>query len=462
MLPCSPKRKCVFVIGFMIGFATALLIFSVDDEHHDSGICEPHYSWLCNDRRYLLMQKQLLSKPGKSIQEEITGFGSQMNGAQLNVKANSTYDSWLKAQNVTTTNIDMDLKQYGPKGKAQMAKKVLESEWLKSKIHVTCIVFVEKLKRAESIVDSWGSSCNKLYFFSDRLNDTKLSVLQFPIKLVSSWQMLCETMKYIWKFTKNSDSSDSDKILEWAIFVKDDTMVIPENLRYLVASLDYNQGHYLGHPVVLWGQAYNVAQAGFVLSKLAFRKIVENFNTSQKCMTGGKYWKKEDYYLGKHLALLGIHPSDTRDHRLRGVFHGYALQTLLWGIARPGSYFTRALYPPGHNCCSPRSISFSTSDPDKMYTVNYMLYHLHVYARPGIYGNDPAPTPMPEEEVWKSALREEFNITDFSHVDSDRYYEIWSSRYSGPEQLIRKNIWNLKNRRRLSSSDHRTKSVNDN
>lgn len=114
---------------------------------------------------------------------------------------------------------------------------------------------------------------------------------------------------------------------------------------------------------------------------------------------------------GKHLSLLGIHPSDTRDHRMRGVFHGYALQTLLWGIARPGSYFTRALYPPGPDCCSPRSISFSTSEPDKMYTVNYMLYHLHVYTRPGIYGNGSAPTPMPEEEVKNNILFNNFVST---------------------------------------------------
>lgn len=105
-------------------------------------------------------------------------------------------------------------------------------------------------------------------------------------------------------------------------------------------------------------------------------------------------------FSGKHLALFGIHPSDTRDRHLRGLFHGYSLQTLLWGIARPGSYFTRALYPPGHDCCSPRSITFSTSEPDKMYTVNYMLYHLHVYPGPGIFGSGPAPTPVPEEEVW--------------------------------------------------------------
>lgn len=42
-------------------------------------------------------------------------------------------------------------------------------------------------------------------------------------------------------------------------------------------------------------------------------------------------------------------------------------------------------------------------------------------------------------QVWKIALKEEFNITHLSNISSDAYYEIWHSKYSEPGQLISKN-----------------------
>lgn len=167
----------------------------------------------------------------------------------------------------------------------------MKSEWLKNKVPITCIVFVEKLKLAATIKDTWGKHCNRLLFFSQQLADSNLSVINLGIKYTSSWQLLCEVMNYIWK-------RSNEIPLQWTIFVKDDTIVIPENLRYIVAPLDFREPYYLGHAVVLWGSPYNVAQAGYVLSYETLRRLMEVFDTPEKCAAGGKYWKKEDYYLG--------------------------------------------------------------------------------------------------------------------------------------------------------------------
>jgi hypothetical protein len=168
---------------------------------------------------------------------------------------------------------------------------VLESEWLMNKVPITCIVFVEKLKLAATIKDTWGKHCNHLLFFSQQLVDLNLSIINLGIKYTSSWQLLCEVMNYIWR--KRNEIS-----LRWIIFIKDDTIVIPENLRYMVAPLDFREPYYLGHAVVLWGLPYNVAQAGYVLSYEVLNRLMNKFDTSKKCAAGGKYWKKEDYYLG--------------------------------------------------------------------------------------------------------------------------------------------------------------------
>lgn len=153
---------------------------------------------------------------------------------------------------------------------------------------------MEKLKLATTIKDTWGKHCNHLLFFSHRLTDLNIPVINLGFKYTSSWQLLCEVLNYIWK-------RQTEILLHWVIFIKDDTLVIPENLRYILAPLDHKEPHYLGHAVVLWGLPYNVAQAGFVLSYEVLRRLMKIFDNSEKCAAGGKYWKKEDYYLGMQI-----------------------------------------------------------------------------------------------------------------------------------------------------------------
>ncbi|XP_018354508.1 PREDICTED: C1GALT1-specific chaperone 1-like isoform X1 [Trachymyrmex septentrionalis] len=414
------KQKSVFLIGFGIGFVLPLLfvslrsMFVIDSiVDQDPSLWQPEY----------YLNKKLCHE------EIILQFWNKLNET---TDVNSiTYHTWLATQKLKLYQIDLDEYLYGRQERDDKRKKLTEWNWLKKQVSITCVIFVETLKLGKSIKATWGKHCNNVYFFGHRLKNAELPIIDVNIKIVSSWQLLCEAMNYIW-------NHQVDK-LQWIIFVKDNTIIIPENLRYMVASLDYTRDYYLGHSVVLWGQAYNVAQSGYVLSRGALNKVVQMFNSTEKCIKGGKYWKKEDYYLGKHLSSLGIHPSDTRDQYLRGTFHGYSLQHLLWGVAKPDSYFTRAVYPIKGECCSPISVTFSVSESNKMHMLNYLLYQLHVLNSESRFGNVSAEVRVREEDfifqVWKVALQEEFNITHLSDISSDAYYEIWHSRYSEPEQL---------------------------
>lgn len=409
------KQRSIFLIGSGIGFIFPLLlsllrnIFVIDSRCEQTLLWQPEY--------YLNKvphHEEIILRHWKKVKRTSDYFNT------------ITYSTWLAAQNLSLRTLDLDKYLYGPQ-KGYNTRKIesVESNWLKKRVSITCMVFVEKLKLGRSIRATWGKRCNNIYFFGHRLKDTELPIINIDTKIVSSWQLLCKAMNYIWK--------KMDK-LEWIIFVKDDTIVIPENLRYMVAPLDYRDDYYLGHPIILWGQTYNVARSGYVLSRGALAKIVKMFNTTEKCIAGGKYWKKEDYYLGKHLSSLGIQPSDTRDQYLRGTFHGYSLQNLLWGVIRPDSYFTHAVYPTKGECCSPISVTFSISEPDKMHMLNYLLYHLLVFSK-GKFGNVPIKMHTSEDNVWKIALQEEFNITNLSDISSDAYYEIWHSKYLEPGQL---------------------------
>ena len=85
-------------------------------------------------------------------------------------------------------------------------------------------------------------------------------------------------------------------------------------IRHYVAPLNSSKPHYLGHAMKFWAQEYNWAPAGYALSLSAVRILLQRFDTTEKCEAGGKYWKNGDWYLGKHLASLGVRVRDTRDH----------------------------------------------------------------------------------------------------------------------------------------------------
>nr|XP_012135566.1 PREDICTED: C1GALT1-specific chaperone 1-like isoform X2 [Megachile rotundata] len=413
------KSRSVFIVGFGFGLLFTTLLLTIQNLFNDVSI----------------YKSSLMSSYAADRSEFSKWFTSDIQTTQEitfqvweEKKSNVTYSKWLENQKLQVNDINMDSYLYGI-----MKEGILESDWLMSNVHITCIVFVKKIKLAKSIKDTWGKRCSNIYFFGQQ-KDSEVPIINFEKKLVSSWQLLCEAFNYVWR---------DNKTLEWLIFVKDDTLVIPENLRYMVGPLNYTEDYYLGHAVIMWGQSYNVADAGYVISKGVLRKLLTMFDTTEKCIAGGKYWKQEDYYLAKHLATMEIHPSDTRDQYLRGTFHGYSLQSLLWGTAKIGVYWTRALYPIQDECCSFKSITFNVGESDKMYTFNYLLYHLHVFKDEVIYGTRKAPTSVPDEDVWKVALKEEFNITYLNNISSDAYYEIWHSKYSEPEQLITQNYYEV-------------------
>lgn len=270
----------VFLIGFGIGFLLALILFAAQDLFNNISICQKSslnlYSTNRNDLKWFMSDTW--------IKREITI-------QSWKDSTNMTYSKWLNNRKLRSKNIDMDTYLYGPESREE-----LEAEWLKSNIHITCIVFVKKVKLARSIQDTWGKHCNKIYFFG-QVKDPKMPIINFDTKLVSSWQLLCEAFRYVWK---------SSETLEWLIFVKDDTLVVLENLRYMLGPLNHTQDHYLGHAVTLWGQPYNVADAGYVISVGVLRKLIKMFDNSEKCVISGKYWKQEDYYLGKFFITLDI------------------------------------------------------------------------------------------------------------------------------------------------------------
>jgi hypothetical protein len=202
-----------------------------------------------------------------------------------------TYKEWFSMQNVKRYPVNDNELRYVHSAVGDLTS---EASYLYSVVHVHCVVFVKKMRNALAVRNTWAKHCNEILFFG-RENRSDVSVI--VLKPKSSWQYLCDAIRYLWQNHKAN--------LHWALFVSDDVCVIPENLRYYVASLDFNEPHYLGAEGTLWGIEYNVGEAGYALSKGVIYALQVKFNSSESCQRSGKYWRNEDFYLGNYV-MLGI------------------------------------------------------------------------------------------------------------------------------------------------------------
>lgn len=403
----SRRPLNVLFLGFAIGFILGIFILSPKD--HVSTLPRPNRRSSCDS-------------PEKS---------SRLSG---------NYESWLANQGILRNTLDVDEYLYGQSRK----QAVLEADLLKKKVHIMCVVFVEREKNVIAASHTWLRHCNNyVLYYVKRPQDHRdkdfapdLGVKKIEAK--SSWDFLCKTILDLWK-TKDSS-------LQWVLFVSSDMFVVPENLRRMVAHLNHNDPYYFGHAQTLWGQPFNVALAGYALSRGAVKLLADNF-TSESCPTGGKYWKKEDYYLGKNLEKLCILPSDTRDDSKKGRFHGYNLNQLLFSnkLALIASYWKDSVYPSteGKNCCSDLSVTFQGTEADKMYMYDYIINRLRVFTH-GTHGNRPAPTPYPPEHVWQEFMKSR-GYSSVSNVSSRQYINAWKAKIN--EDLIKagfkkkKHVW---------------------
>lgn len=239
-------KKCVFIIGIVIGVILAYLL--IDSENETS------------------MQMSCKIRDGSEF----------------------AYREWFSMQNFKKYPANyFELRDVN----SASGDLTSEASYLYSVVHVHCVVFIKKRRNALAVKNTWAKHCNEILFFGlENRSDVSVTVL----KPKSSWHYLCDAIRYLWQNHKAN--------LHWALFVSDDVFVIPENLRYYVASLDFNEPHYLGEEGTFWGIEYNVGEAGYVLSKGVIYALQNKFSSSESCLRSGKYWRNEDFYLGNYVC----------------------------------------------------------------------------------------------------------------------------------------------------------------
>ena len=197
-----------------------------------------------------------------------------------------------------------------------------------------CMVFTMPgnwATKGTAVRETWASRCDVTLFFYSREaghidGATALDVPEGRAHLTA------KTMTAL-RLSVSAHGAATD----WYLKADDDTYVVVENLRALLARFDPATAHYIGgRSMDLLRTGYNGGGAGYVLSAAAARLVVER-GDGAGCRRDGAI---EDLDMGDCLARLGVFPIDTRDQRRRLVFHPDHPLKLLTGDRSALSVYT--------------------------------------------------------------------------------------------------------------------------